>query len=234
MPAVLVLIDLNNFSEVNGVWGPAVGDDLLTATAQSVASFASDRLDLGSRDAAFAGRLDGDHFGIVIPDVESIEATAAVADHPLPSAADHPVRSHRQGKLRSVVIPIPAQGRSLTSVLGRGFRLLNSRAREVGGGSGPWGRPGSDGLLPCVERDLAAAMASDQLSIALQPKLEIATGLVRGAEALIRWNHPQYGPIAPPEFISTAEKSGLIFNLGLRVLREAWSRATGWMQRVGA
>ncbi len=131
IPAALVLIDLNNFSEVNGVWGPAVGDELLTATAQSVASFAADRLDLGSRDAAFAGRLDGDHFGIVIPDVKSIEATrAAVADliqhvaRPL-NLSGHIVRV----SARSVVISIPAQGRSVTSVLGRGFRLLNSRAR---------------------------------------------------------------------------------------------------------
>ncbi len=224
MPAALVLIDLNNFSEVNGAWGPAVGDELLSATAQSVVSFASDRLDLGSRDAAFAGRLDGDHFGIVIPDVKSIEATrAAVADliqdlaRPL-ALSGHNVRV----SARSVVIPIPAQGRSVTSVLGRGFRLLNSRARGRPDGVLVLGAdPVPTAFFPALERDLAAALASDQLSIALQPKLEIASGLVRGAEALIRWNHPRYGPIAPPEFISTAEKSGLIFSLGLRVLREA-------------
>jgi predicted signal transduction protein with EAL and GGDEF domain len=222
-PAALVLIDLNDFSEVNGAWGLAVGDELLAATAERIASFAAERLSPGI-NSAFAGRLDADHFGVIVPDLRSIEATrVAVAD--LIAGLARPITLSGQtlgASARSVLIPIPEYGRSVTSVLGRGFRLLNSRARGK-----------SDGVLllaadamptafiPALERDLAAALASDQLSIALQPKIEIASGLVRGAEALIRWSHPQYGPIAPPEFISTAEKSGLIFDLGLRVLRDA-------------
>jgi diguanylate cyclase len=189
-PAALVLIDLNNFSEVNGAWGVAVGDALLAATVQRVANFAAGRLAIG-RDAVLAGRLDGDHFGIIVPDFRSIEATsAAVAEliqdlaRPL-TLSGHPVRV----SARSVIIPIPEHGRSVTSVLGRGFRLLNSRAR---GRSDGVLLVGTDAMptafIPALERDLAAALASDQLSIVLQPKFEIATGLIRGAEVLIRRN----------------------------------------------
>ena len=118
---------------------------------------------------------------------------------------------------------IPAHGRSVTSVLGRGFKLLNTVAR-----SQPYARrrlaSPTEALsesLAMLESDLATALFTDQLSIALQPKFEIDSGQVRGAEALARWHHPRRGCCRRSSFIETAEKSGIIFDLGLRVLREA-------------
>jgi EAL domain-containing protein (putative c-di-GMP-specific phosphodiesterase class I) len=106
-------------------------------------------------------------------------------------------------------------------VLGRGFRLLNTGARakadgvalsEADAGEGP--------SMAMLERDLTAALSTDQLFIALQPKVAAATGEVQGAEALARWQHPERGALPPPVFIEAAEKSGLIFDLGLRILRD--------------
>jgi EAL domain-containing protein (putative c-di-GMP-specific phosphodiesterase class I) len=110
----------------------------------------------------------------------------------------------------------------VTTVLGRAFRLINGVARTKADGVA-LSEPETIGFMSAVEidRDLTAALSTGQLSLALQPKIEVATGLVHGAEALVRWTHPKYGPLPPSAFIETAEKTGLIFDLGLRVLRDA-------------
>ena len=123
---------------------------------------------------------------------------------------------------RAAIVPIPSYGRSVTAVLGRGFGLLNTTARSRADGVAVCDASELQAAAaPMLERDLAAALTRDQLFIALQPKVEVATGAVRGAEALVRWRHPERGMLPPPTFIAAAEKSGLIFDLGLRILRDA-------------
>ena len=224
-PAALLLIDINNFSGINAAWGAAAGDEVLAATAQRVVRFAGERFGrTSSGSAVMAGQLDGDHFAIIVQEVLDFPALKVTASELVRELAQPLTLSGQPVVVgaRSVMVQIPAHGRSVTSVLGRGFKLLNTVARSQPYAvvvSEPDGKLSE--LMAMLESDLATALLSDQLSIALQPKFEIEFGQVRGAEALARWRHPRRGWLPPSLFIETAEKSGIIFDLGLRVLREA-------------
>jgi diguanylate cyclase (GGDEF)-like protein len=233
-PAAALLVDLNNFVGINTTWGQSAGDEVLATVGLRLASFAEERL-RAAGSAAPTGRLDSDHFLIVVGAVESFGSIYSFAAD-LVRALAQPVTLDRQSitvSARVSIVQIPAHGRSVTSVLGRGFRLLNTTARVKADGVALSEADAEEGPSTIMlERDLTAALSTDQLFIALQPKVEAASGLVRGAEALARWQHPDRGALPPPVFIETAEKSGLIFDLGLRILREV-CRASNTVSKDG-
>jgi diguanylate cyclase len=224
-PAAAILLDLNNFADINAAWGPAAGDEALEATAARVAAFAAARFgDSAAGAATAAGRLDADHFLIAIPDAPGLEGLKAAASELVRIASGPLALSSRTIAVsaRAAIVQVPAHGRTVTAILGRGFRLLNGPARgSVDGVAVSQATASADTSLMALERDLAAALATDQLSVFLQPKVEAATGVVAGAEALARWQHPERGWVPPTLFIEAAERSGLIFDLGLRILRDA-------------
>jgi EAL domain-containing protein (putative c-di-GMP-specific phosphodiesterase class I) len=173
--------------------------------------------------APVVGRLDADHFVVIVEGVRSLNGlTEATAE--LVRTMAQPFSLAGQAiavSARAAVVQVPAHGRSVTTVLGRGFKLLNHQARLRADGvavSEVDPAAGASALL--LERDLAAALTTDQLFIALQPKVKAGTGTVQGAEALARWHHPERGLLPPPVFIEAAERSGLIVDLGLRILRD--------------
>ena len=84
--------------------------------------------------------------------------------------------------------------------------------------------------IAVTSADLCHALDEEQLHVHYQPKVDIATGLVRGMEMLARWNHPRLGPIAPDQFIALAEKENLIFDLTLQVLRQSTEQLAQWQQ----
>lgn len=224
-PAAAILVDLNNFLGINAAWGPSTGDEVLAEVGARIAAFARDELVRGASGAETrVGRLDGDHFIIVAPGVASygkiVEATAQLVKslaQPI-DLAGQPIAV----SARAAIVQLPEHGRSVTTVLGRGFRLLNTAARARANAVALSETDSQPGLsMVMLERDLASALTSDQLFIALQPKFELSTGKLKGAEALVRWKHPERGMLPPPFFIQAAEKSGLIFDLGLRILRDS-------------
>ena len=228
--AAVILVDINDFAEVNASCGPSGGDVVLAAVGARIESFAAEKLGSHSRRVSLVGRLDADHFGILIDEANGVELLKAGAVA-LVNRLGAPFSVGGQAvelTARAAVIQIPVHGRSVTTVLSRGFRLLNTVARTRADGVAV---SESDALQSAstimLERDLAAALSTDQLFIALQPKVEATTGLVQGAEALVRWHHPERGLLPPPLFIEAAEKSGLIFDLGLRILRDACRAAKG-------
>jgi EAL domain-containing protein (putative c-di-GMP-specific phosphodiesterase class I) len=79
-----------------------------------------------------------------------------------------------------------------------------------------------------IEEQLRRALERNELTLHYQPKIDIETGAITGAEALIRWTHPVRGPIAPAQFIPVAEDCGLILPIGDWVLREACAQARAW------
>ena len=224
-PAAAILLDLNNFADINASWGPGAGDEVLEATAARIAQFAAGGFPRGaSRQAVTAGRLDADHFLIAVPDAPSMES--------LKTAAAELVRLLSQ--------PLAVGGQSIAVAVARcdrrgsrawphnhlhsGPRLQAAErqcARQCVGGVAASETPGAEMSTVALERDLAAALSAGQISIALQPKVETATRAVKGAEALARWQHPDRGWVAPPIFIEAAERSGLIFDLGLNILRQS-------------
>ena len=237
-PAAAILIDINGFAEINAAWGPTAGDEVLAMSGKRIADFAAERIAPGSASAPVTvGRLDSDHFAIVVPTVASEANLRAAATELVRMLAQPLSLSHQTIAVsaRAAVVHIPAHGRTLTSVLGRGFRLLAKAARARADGVAVSEAETSPGVpTAMLERDLAAALSTDQLSIVLQPKVEVATGLVRGAEALARWNHRERGWVPPPVFIKCAEKSGLIFDLGLRILGDACRAANMFAAKGGA
>lgn len=223
-PAAALLVDINSFLGVNSSWGPSLGDEVLATVGLRIAGFVEERLKRAGSPAVSAGRLDADHFLIVVPQVDSfsvlqndvVELVAALAQPMSLSGQSITVSA------RAAIVPIPAHGRSVTSVLARSFRLVNTTARAKSDGVAMSESDAGEGPSTIMlERDLTAALSSDQLSIALQPKVATATGEVHGAEALARWQHPERGSLPPPVFIEIAERSGLIVELGLRILRDA-------------
>ena len=84
-----------------------------------------------------------------------------------------------------------------------------------------------------MEIDLRAAVSGDRFVLQYQPQVELATGRILGAEALLRWMRPGHGMVPPGEFIGLAEDTGLIVPIGLWVLREACLRATRWPDHIG-
>jgi diguanylate cyclase (GGDEF)-like protein len=221
--AAAMLIDLNRFAEINGAWGPAAGDEVLLAAGRRIEAIAEARLVRGDVRPT-VGRLDADHFAVIVPQSTNLERLLGAVAEIVESLAQPFAVAGQSITLsaRAAIVQIPAHGRSVTAVLGRGFRLLNGAARTKSGGIAISEADAAEGAgLPMLERDLAAALTSDQLFIALQPKVETASGLIQGAEALVRWQHPERGLLPPGVFIEAAEKSGLIFDLGLRVLRDA-------------
>ena len=221
--AAAVLIDINDFAEINATWGPAFGDAVLAAAGTRIADFARERLG-GIGSAPAAGRLDGDHFAIVVDAMSGIEGLREeIAE--LLRELKHPLLVSGQPvalAARAAIVQIPSHGRNLATVLGRGFKLLNKYARtRLDGVAVSEAGQSADASALMLERDLAAALSTDQIFLALQPKVRVATGAVEGAEALVRWQHPEHGLLPPLAFIETAERSGLIFELGLRVLADA-------------
>ncbi len=217
-PAAALFIDLNNFLGINAAWGPVAGDEILAGAALRVVTFVSDKI-----PGARAGRLDADHFLVVVPQVESFGSLRGSAVDLVGILAQPLMLSGRSITVsaRAAIVQIPQHGRSVTSVLGRGFRLLNTIARAKADGVALSETSLEEGpAMVMLERDLTAALATDQLYIALQPKVASVSRHVQGAEALVRWQHPERGALPPPVFIEAAERSGLIFDLGLRILRD--------------
>ena len=223
-PAAVILLDLNNFAEINSAWGPSGGDEVLAAAGMRIEAYAGERFGRIAPGGAIVGRLDADHFAVIVPEVASLEGLRSATAEIIRELARPFSLSGRTICLsaRAAIVQIPIHGRSVTTVLGRGFRLLNSIARAKADGVVLSQAEAIEGASTIsLERDLVAALTTEQLFIALQPKVETATGVVQGAEALVRWQHPERGLLPPPVFIETAEKSGLIFDLGLRILRDA-------------
>ena len=225
VPGAVILVDINNFAEINAAWGPTAGDGVIAAAGSRLRDVVAGQPARDFPVPAEVGRLDADHFAVILPQARSAERLASLAGDLVHALAQpFELSGHHIGLgARAAIVRVPEHGRSVTTVLGRGFHLLNSEARSRGDAVATWSSamaPSGQGRLG-LERDLAAAIPTDRLFIALQPKVHVATGSIRGAEALVRWNHPDRGLVPPPLLIEAAEKSGLIFDLGLRILRDA-------------
>jgi diguanylate cyclase (GGDEF)-like protein len=222
--AALVLLDINGFAEVNAAWGVFAGDALLKAAGDRLQREVTKRCAELDFDATLVGRLDGDHFAVLLADIENWSSVREVAADLVRSMAQPYVIQEKTIAIgvRAAIVRIPEHASSVTSALGRGFRLLNNAARAKADGVALSERENIETVRSAaLEKDLAQSLKTKEIFIVLQPKVATETGAVAGAEALVRWRHPSKGLLSPATFIGIAEKSGLIFDLGLRVLRDA-------------
>ncbi len=220
----VMILNLDNFKDVNDTLGHDAGDVLLQRTAEILKGCA--------RDADTVARIGGDEFGIIMPNVKSADDALQLASR-LARAVGAPFRLGAQELQQASCVGLtlyPQDGRD-ADVLVKNADLALSRAKQEGSGACVLYRHELHLRAierNTIERDLRAALAKDQLTLFYQPKVDIATGRVTGAEALIRWRHEDRGFIPPSVFIPVAERSGLVVPLTKWVLDEACRQNREW------
>ena len=224
----VMLVDLDRFKRINDTLGHPVGDRLLREMAT--------RLQQCVRECDTISRPGGDEFAILLPDLASNNDAAWVAERML-NALAQPCRLDHHELHTSCSIGIslyPRDGKNI-DVLLRNADIALYRAKDLGRNNYQFYQSGATVLSRerlNLETHLRHAADRGELELYYQPKWDFHANAIRGAEALIRWNHPELGLLSPIRFISIAEDSGLILQLGEWVLRTAM-REIGQLHRDG-
>ena len=223
--SAVLLLDLDKFKEVNDVLGHEVGDRLLVVVA--------DRLRACLPENATIARLGGDEFAVLLPGLaaEATRTALALADT-VHSALSEPVRFEE-----AVLTPTASIGVALDGA-GPGLNLL--RCADTAMYAAKHGQRQVVLYDPAMDRgrserlalvgDLRSALNTrpNQFSVYFQPKISLTDGRVASVEALVRWNHPRLGTIAPDQFVPLAETSGLIGQLTVHILEQALRACGSW------
>ncbi|MBK7261500.1 MAG: EAL domain-containing protein [Rubrivivax sp.] len=222
-PLALLMLDLDHFKTVNDSLGHSVGDELLKAVAQ--------RLRHCVRPTDLVARLGGDEFAVFVTadgDVQALQVLAARLVEAL--AQPMALRGRSLRVAASVGVADTDNGDiDVDELLARADAALYA-AKASGRGrfvvyEARFGERSRRRLS--LEQGLRQALDAGQMSLHWQPKVDIARWRICGAEALMRWQHPELGKVDPSEFIAVAEQCGLIDELGRWALRQACLAATG-------
>jgi diguanylate cyclase (GGDEF)-like protein len=221
-PLAVLLLDLDRFKDVNDTLGHTIGDLLLGKVAERLLSAVP--------ADALTARLGGDEFGVLL--VGAGEVDAAATAHRLRVALSRP---HQVGELSlhtscSIGIAVsPKDGHDAEVLLQRAdIAMYAAKAEHTGFHVySPEGDHYSARRLALVG-DLRSALANDGLHVHYQPTVDLTTGAMVGVEALVRWNHDEYGVIAPDEFLPIAEHTDLMLPLTTFVLGTALRDTAAW------
>ena len=221
--AVLCL-DLDRFKPVNDLLGPEIADELLRQVAL--------RLTESIRADDTVARLGADEFALIQVGLSHPDGPAVMADRLVKAIAEpFCICGHHIVIGTSIGIALyPSDGISGDELVRAADTALH-RAKTSGGGTFRFFESEMDLRLQerrHLERDLRQALMTEQLELHYQPLVDCDQLTVLGCEALLRWRHPERGPISPADFIPLAEECGLIMQLGAWVLRSACREAAGW------
>ena len=225
--AVLCL-DLDHFKDINDSLGHPIGDALLKEVGRRL------KATVGASDTV--ARLGGDEFAVVqIGRSEEAAARALAGRLVEVISAPYEIDDHQIVIGVSIGISLSPQDSDNPDELLKNADLALYRAKADGRGTYRFFETGMDARAQArrlLEMDLRAALLRDEFEAYYQPIRDVASGRVVAFEALLRWNHPQRGLIAPINFIPVAEETGLIVQLGEFVLRSACSDAATWPDDV--
>ena len=226
MKQVAVLfLDLDGFKYINDSLGHSIGDKLL----QSIAK----RLVHCVRDSDTVSRQGGDEFVVLLSEAEQSEDAAIIARRMLHAVAEpHSIDQRDLHVTTSIGVSVyPDDGLDAEALIKNADTAMY-QAKENGRQSYRFFKPAMN--IRAVERQsieesLRRALERQELALRYQPKVNLRTGAITGAEALIRWTHPTRGSVPPAQFIPIAEECGLILAIGRWVLREACEQARAWV-----
>ncbi|HLJ07124.1 MAG TPA: EAL domain-containing protein, partial [Acidimicrobiia bacterium] len=227
-PLAVLFLDLDRFKAINDSFGHASGDALLTAVSQ--------RLSGCVRAEDTVARLGGDEFAVLVENLAGDAELELVAERIRDTFREPIVIDGRELVVAaSVGIALSHTGDETADDLLRNADLAMYRAKSGGGGARLYHPEMHAGIIERLEleSDLRHALAREELYLVYQPIVDLATGRVSGAEALLRWQHPVRGVVSPAEFIPVAESTGLIVPIGEWVLRQACRDARRWSDLPG-
>lgn len=224
----VLFLDLDHFKLINDTLGHDVGDDLL--------SYVSDLLSRQLRAVDTLARIGGDEFIVLLPEIKQQEDATNVADKLIKALqGQHAIGSHSLYITTSIgIASYPDHSDSVESII-KNADIAMYKAKESGRNS--WLLYHSDmsshvAELMTLEQDLRNAVETmDEFELYYQPKVNLATGEVCGAEALIRWNHPKEGLVYPDSFIPLAESTGMITVMGRWIIKSCAEQIVRWEEQ---
>ena len=223
MVAVLFL-DLDGFKHINDSLGHPTGDKLL----QSIAGRLVDCV----RSSDTVSRQGGDEFVVLLSEVQKLEDAAIAARRMLQAVAEaHSINEHDLHVTTSIGVSLyPDDGLDAETLIKNADTAMY-QAKEKGRQGYQFFKPAMNVRAverQSIEESLRRAVEREEFALHYQPKVNLKTGAITGAEALLRWTHPTRGPVPPAQFIPVAEDCGLILPIGAWALREACRQARAW------
>jgi diguanylate cyclase (GGDEF)-like protein len=220
----VLFLDLDGFKHINDSLGHTVGDKLLQSIAKRLATCI--------RGSDTVSRQGGDEFIILLSEVENPDKTAITAKRILRAIAEpHSVDGQDLHVTASIGISFyPSDGLDAETLI-KNADLAMYQAKEGGRHSFQFFKQEMNVRAverQSIEESLRRALDRSEFKVHYQPKVNLKTGEIAGAEALVRWTHPTQGVISPGQFIPIAEDCGLIVPIGNWVLREACTQARTW------
>ncbi len=223
--AAVLFLDLDGFKHINDSLGHPIGDKLLQSIAKRLATCV--------RNSDTVSRQGGDEFVVLLAEMEHPEDAALTARRMLKLVAGaHSIDQHDLHVTASIGVSVyPDDGLDAETLI-KNADIAMYQAKENGRQSYQFFKPAMN--VRAVERQsmeesLRDALERQEFALHYQPKVNLRTGKITGAEALIRWTHPTRGPVSPAQFIPVAEDSGLIRQIGNWALREACKQSRAWL-----
>ena len=220
----VLFLDLDGFKHINDSLGHPIGDKLLQSVTQRLVDCV--------RGSDTVSRQGGDEFVVLLSEVKHLEDAAITARRMLQAVAQvHSIDLHDLHVTASIGISVYPDDGVDAETLVKNADTAMYQAKEKGRQGYQFFKPAMNARAverQSIEEDLRRALKREEFCVLYQPKIDLKTGEVAGAEALIRWIHPTRGMIPPAQFISVAEECGLILPIGAWVMREVCRQARAW------